>query len=137
MKRIWLALGAIFSVLALTTAAPAQTPVADLTTAAANAETWVIVQARASTANPIAAGFTPADALATATIVPSRLFGVGDETGSISVEKKAELFLVEGDPSYNIGDLRNVVVVMRDGRLMQASDLRTALGISGPPHGTH
>jgi imidazolonepropionase-like amidohydrolase len=81
----------------------------------------------------VAAGFTPADALATATIAPSQLFGVGAETGSITVGKKAEVFLVEGDPSRNIGDLRHVVDVMRDGRLMQASDLRHAIGISGPP----
>jgi imidazolonepropionase-like amidohydrolase len=81
----------------------------------------------------VANGFTPADALATATIVPSQLFGVGSEAGSITVGKRAELFLVEGDPSRNIGDLRNVEVVMRDGRLMQASALRSAVGISGPP----
>ncbi len=81
----------------------------------------------------VAAGFTPADALATATIVPSQLYGVGSETGSIRVGKRAELMLVEGDPSRNIGDLRNVVTVMRDGRLMQASDLRAAVGVSGPP----
>ncbi len=82
----------------------------------------------------VAAGFTPAEALASATITPSRLFGVGEETGSISVGKQAELILVEGDPSRDIGDLRNVIMVMRDGRLMQASDLRSAVGISGPPH---
>lgn len=82
----------------------------------------------------VAAGFTPADALATATIVPSQLFGVGNEAGSITVGKKAEMFLVDGDPSHNIGDLRNVLMVMRDGRLMQASDLRSAIGISGAPH---
>lgn len=81
----------------------------------------------------VAAGFTPADALASATIVPSQLFGVGAEAGSITVGKKAELFLVEGDPSHNIGDLRHVLVVMRDGRLMQAADLRNAIGISRGP----
>src|SRR5262249_44175769 len=82
----------------------------------------------------VQAGFTPAEALATATIAPSQAFGVGGETGSITVGKKAELFLVEGDPSQNIGDLRNGVVVMRDGRLMQVPALRSAVGISGPPH---
>ncbi|MBL8546997.1 MAG: amidohydrolase family protein [Hyphomonadaceae bacterium] len=81
----------------------------------------------------VAAGFTPADALAAATIVPAQLFGVGEETGSIRVGKAADLALVEGDPSRNIGDLRNVVMVMRDGRLMQADALRRAIGISGPP----
>jgi imidazolonepropionase-like amidohydrolase len=82
----------------------------------------------------VAAGMTPADALATATIVPSQLFGVGNVAGSITVGKNAEFFLVDGDPSANIGDLRLVELVMRDGRLMQADDLRRAIGISGAPH---
>ncbi len=83
----------------------------------------------------VEAGMTPAEALATATIVPAREFGAGDVSGAISVGRNAELFLVEGDPSRDIGALRNVLVVMRDGRLMQASDLRAAAGLSGPPHG--
>lgn len=81
----------------------------------------------------VGAGMSPADALASATIVPSRLFGVGAVAGSITRGKNAELVLVDGDPSRRIGDLRNVVVVMRDGRLMQADDLRHAIGISGAP----
>jgi imidazolonepropionase-like amidohydrolase len=80
------------------------------------------------------AGFSPADALAAATIVPSQLFGVGASAGSITVGKKAELFLVNGDPSTNIGDLRLVTMVMRDNRLMQADALRHAIGIAGAPH---
>jgi imidazolonepropionase-like amidohydrolase len=82
----------------------------------------------------VAAGVPPADALAAATIAPSRLFGVGAQTGSITVGKQAELFLVNGDPSRNIGDLRLVTMVMRDNRLMQADALRRAIGISGMPH---
>ena len=82
----------------------------------------------------VAAGMSPADALATATIAPSQLFGVGNVAGSITVGKNAEFFLVDGDPSTNIGDLRLVDLVMRDGRLMRADDLRHAIGISGAPH---
>lgn len=82
----------------------------------------------------VAAGMSPTDALATATIVPSQLFGAGSVAGSISVGKNAEFFLVDGDPSTNIGDLRLVELVMRDGRLMQADDLRHAIGISSAPH---
>ena len=82
----------------------------------------------------VAAGMSPADALASATIVPSRLFGVGGVAGSITPGKNAELALVDGDPSRRIDDLRNVVLVMRDGRLMNADELCHAIGISGPPH---
>jgi imidazolonepropionase-like amidohydrolase len=81
----------------------------------------------------VAAGMTPAEALAAATIVPATTFGVGGQTGSIAVGKKAELALVDGDPSKNIGDLRQVEIVMRDGRLMKAEALRAAIGITGAP----
>jgi imidazolonepropionase-like amidohydrolase len=79
------------------------------------------------------AGFTPEEALATATIAPARLLKVDKSTGSIAVGKAADLVLVEGDPSKRIGDLRNTRVVMMDGKLMDADALRTASGFSGRP----
>jgi imidazolonepropionase-like amidohydrolase len=79
------------------------------------------------------AGFTPEEALAAATIVPSRMLQVDKMTGSIAVGKTADLVLVEGDPSHHIGDLRNTRVVMMDGKLMDADELRTASGFSGRP----
>jgi hypothetical protein len=81
----------------------------------------------------VAAGMSPAEALATATILPAQSYGLGGKTGSIAVGKLAELALIDGDPSKNIGDLRQVEMVMRDGKMMQASELRAAIGISGPP----
>jgi Amidohydrolase family len=81
----------------------------------------------------VAAGMTPEDALATATIIPAQTFHLGDQTGSLAQGKLAELALIDGDPSKNIGDLRQVELVMRDGKLMKASELRSAIGISGPP----
>ena len=81
----------------------------------------------------VEAGFTPADALAAATIVPARLVGADKHTGSIAVGKDADLALVEGDPSRTIGDLRHVRIVMMDGKLMDADKLRAAVGISRRP----
>jgi imidazolonepropionase-like amidohydrolase len=81
----------------------------------------------------IAAGFTPEEALATATIDPARLLHVDQTTGSIAVGKTADLVLVEGDPSRRIGDLRNTRIVMMDGKLMDADALRAASGFSGRP----
>ena len=81
----------------------------------------------------VQAGMTPADALATATIIPAETFHLGTQTGSIAKGKLAELALIDGDPSKNIGDLRQVELVMRNGKLMKALDLRAAIGISGPP----
>ncbi len=79
------------------------------------------------------AGFTPAEALAAATIVPAQLVGQGDHTGSIKVGKTADLVLVAGDPSTTIGDLRHTRVVMLDGKLLDADALRTAAGYAGRP----
>lgn len=84
----------------------------------------------------VAAGMSPADALATATINPARTFHLADKTGSIAKGKLAELALIDGDPSKNIGDLRQVELVMRDGKIMDAQALRDAVGISGPPKKT-
>ena len=79
------------------------------------------------------AGFTPAEALATATIAPARLVGQDANTGSIKVGKLADLALVEGDPSKRIGDLRHTRVVMLEGKLLDADALRSAAGFSGRP----
>jgi len=81
-----------------------------------------------------AAGMTPAEALATATITPARLVGADKTTGSIAVGKSADLFLVEGDPSTRIGDLRQTRLVMMGDKLMDADALRTAAGFAGRPH---
>ncbi len=81
----------------------------------------------------VAAGFTPEEALAAATIAPSRLLQVDKTTGSIAIGKTADLVLVEGDPSRRIGDLRNTRTVMMGGKLMDADALREASGFSGRP----
>ena len=54
-------------------------------------------------------------------------------TGSLAKGKLAELALIDGDPSKDITELRQVELVMRDGKLMKASELRATLGISGAP----
>ena len=81
----------------------------------------------------VESGLTPADALATATIIPARAYHLGDQTGSVATGKLAELALINGDPSKSIADLRQVELIMRDGKMMTASDLRATLGISGAP----
>jgi imidazolonepropionase-like amidohydrolase len=79
------------------------------------------------------AGMTAAEALAAATIVPAKLVGQDHNTGSIKVGKTADLFLVEGDPSKKLADLRQTRVVMLGGKLLDADALRAAAGYSGRP----
>ena len=81
----------------------------------------------------VAGGLAPAEALATATIIPSQVFGVAAERGSIAVGKLSDLVLVDGDPSTRIGDLRRVTMVMLGDRLMNGDDLRAAAGVTGMP----
>jgi len=79
------------------------------------------------------AGFTPAQALQSATIVPARVVGADQRTGSIAVGKEADLVLVDGDPSSDLGVLRCVVTVVSDGYVMDGDELRKAAGFSGRP----
>jgi imidazolonepropionase-like amidohydrolase len=81
----------------------------------------------------VGAGLTPAQALATATIAPARLVGAQRHTGSIAVGMDADLVLVEGDPSRDIGSLRRTRSVMMGGMLMDADKLRAAAGIARSP----
>jgi len=81
----------------------------------------------------VEAGFTPAEAIAAATIVPAKLVEQDKNTGSITQGKIADLVLVEGDPSRRISDLRQTRTVMLGGKLLDADALRTAAGFSGRP----
>ena len=81
----------------------------------------------------VEAGFTPAEALETATLNAARLQHVEASVGSIAVGKNADLVLVEGDPSQHIGDLRHTRMVMMDGIPMDTDALRTVAGFSGRP----
>jgi imidazolonepropionase-like amidohydrolase len=81
----------------------------------------------------VEAGMSPAEALASATIVPAKLVGQDKNTGSIQVGKVADLVLVEGDPSRSLGALRQTRLIMLGGRLLDADALREAAGFSGRP----
>ena len=81
----------------------------------------------------VQSGMSPAQALQTATMRPARLVGADTVTGSITVGKEADMVLVDGDVSTDIGALRRTVWVMHDGRLIDADALREAVGFSGRP----
>ena len=79
------------------------------------------------------AGFTPAEALQSATIVPARVVHADKRTGSIAVGKEADMVLVDGDVSKDLGALRRVVTVVSDGYVMEGDALRAAAGYTGRP----
>ena len=79
------------------------------------------------------AGLTNAEALQTATIVPARMTGMDDRTGSIAPGKTADLILVDGDVSKDLHNLHHVVTVFEDGYRLDGQALREASGFTGMP----
>ncbi len=63
-------------------------------------------------------GMEPIQALRSATSVNADVFGLADKVGRIKAGLLADLLIVEGDPSKQIGDLRNVMAVFKGGQLV-------------------
>ena len=61
-------------------------------------------------------GMKPVDVLKSATSVNADVFGYSDKIGRIKKGLLADLVAVEGDPSKDIKAIRNVVLVMKDGK---------------------
>ncbi len=59
---------------------------------------------------------SPIEAINRATQVPADALGLGDETGSVAVGKRADLVVVEGDPAGNVADMGRVREVWMDGQ---------------------
>ncbi|MEJ7912987.1 MAG: amidohydrolase family protein [Chitinophagaceae bacterium] len=65
-------------------------------------------------------GMKPVDVLRSATSVNADVFGYADSIGRVKRGLFADLVAVTGDPSQKIQDVRKVVLVMKDGRLITA-----------------
>ncbi|XVQ14027.1 amidohydrolase family protein [Spirillospora sp. CA-255316] len=63
----------------------------------------------------VRAGLSPSAALAAATSVPARAFGLADR-GRIAPGLRADLVLVDGDPTADITDVRAIAAVWKNGR---------------------
>lgn len=79
------------------------------------------------------AGLTNVESLQTATIVPARMTGMAGRVGSIAIGKTADILLVDGDVSKDLGNLRHVNTVFLDGYRLNGTALRKASGLNGMP----
>ncbi len=77
----------------------------------------------------VRAGLTPAQALQIATWNGARFTGRLAELGSIEPRKRADLILVDGDPTQNISDIRRISLVMKDGVVYFPAEVYEAIGV--------
>jgi cytosine/adenosine deaminase-related metal-dependent hydrolase len=77
----------------------------------------------------VQAGMTPAQALQVATWNGAKYSRVLDDRGSTAIGKRADLILVDGDPTTNITDLRKVSLVITGTRAYYPGEIHEALGI--------
>jgi hypothetical protein len=76
----------------------------------------------------VEAGFTPMEAIQSATIVPARVMKQDAESGTIEPGKRADLILVDGNPLENIHNLRNVKTVITGGVAYNCAELWQSVG---------
>ena len=77
----------------------------------------------------VKAGLTPAQALQVATWNGAKYSRTLGERGSIAVGKRADLVLVDGDPTRDIADIRKVALVIKNGNAYYPADIYEAFGI--------
>jgi imidazolonepropionase-like amidohydrolase len=64
------------------------------------------------------AGFTPLQSLQTATINPARSFGCESSDGPIDIGKRANVLLLEADPTLDIRNIDDIAAVIIRGKLL-------------------
>ncbi|MFC5525342.1 amidohydrolase family protein [Rhodanobacter ginsengisoli] len=75
----------------------------------------------------VASGLTPREALYSATLGPAQFLGIADTSGSVAVGKRADLVLLDADPTRDIHNARRIDAVLLDGRLLRRADLDALL----------
>ena len=76
----------------------------------------------------VAAGFTPVEALQTATINPARFFEIEDQAGTVEKERFADLVLLSANPLEDIANTQEIAAVIANGRYFGRTDLDKMLG---------
>src|SRR5271165_5527797 len=75
----------------------------------------------------VAAGFTPLEALQTATLNPARFFQMEDQFGTIEKGKLADLVFLDGNPLEDVRNTQKVTAVILNGQYLSKADLQKIL----------
>src|SRR5260370_25404503 len=75
----------------------------------------------------VEAGFTPVEAIHIATENGASYLGQQDRVGTLAPGKQADLVVIKGDPSKNIGEIENVETVFKSGVSYHVKNLITSL----------
>lgn len=75
-----------------------------------------------------AAGLSRMDAIRTATAVPARVMGMGNDVGTIEVGKRADLIVLDRNPLDDLRNLYSLQLVMKEGVLYRRDDVARAIG---------
>jgi len=76
----------------------------------------------------VQSGFTPLEALQSATIVPARVMKVERDSGSLAVGKRADFDILDANPLDDIHNIRSVHRVVSNGVLYDSATLWEAVG---------
>ncbi|MTW14489.1 amidohydrolase family protein [Pseudoduganella eburnea] len=76
----------------------------------------------------VKAGFTPLEALQSATSVPARVMGMDKETGTIEAGKRADIIILDANPLEEIKNIRSVDKVIANGVMYDAAPLWKSVG---------
>jgi len=79
------------------------------------------------------AGLTPLDALRAATFAPAEFLGIAGAAGSVEVGMRADLVLLDADPTKDIRNTQRINAVLLDGRLLRRDALDALLEDAAAP----
>jgi imidazolonepropionase-like amidohydrolase len=71
----------------------------------------------------VQSGFTPLEALRTATINPAEFLGAADTLGTVAKGKRADLVLLDADPLADIHNVSRIRTVIANGRVLDRAAL--------------
>jgi len=76
----------------------------------------------------VQAGFTPLEAIQAATSVPAQVMGLGKDVGTVEVNKRADLIVLDANPLDDIHNIRTVEFVVANGVIYPTAKLWESVG---------